>query len=181
MTPTNQIEIWEPIKGYEGRYEVSTLGRIKSLAGKMWGKTSQQERVLIPAKAPNGYMRVLLYNSNKRKLISLHRQVAIAFIPNPDNKCCVNHKNGIKTDNRAENLEWCTQKENIRHSKKMGLSIYAKGENVGSSKLNEVEVVEIRSLYKTGQHTNRSLADKFNVCPMTINLIVRYKIWRTAA
>lgn len=112
-------EIWIPIKGYEDLYEVSSNGQIKSLRrlivlskGSYW----KQEMILKPQKDTGGYLQVGLSKNRKVKIISIHRLVAIAFLTNYENKKCVNHKNGIKDDNRFENLEWCSYSENLIHS-----------------------------------------------------------------
>lgn len=110
------IEIWKPIKEYEGLYEVSNLGRVKSLAkfrttpiGKdRW----YEERILINGTYSNGYKFVHLRPITTQKTWSVHRLVADAFIPNPQNKPVVNHKNGDRSDNRVDNLEWLTSSEN---------------------------------------------------------------------
>lgn len=112
-------EIWKDIEGYEGSYQVSNLGRVKSIErvvkGKRTGHKKIEEHILTPP-IVRGYCRVTLANSGKnRKVFSVHRLVAIAFIPNPENKKTVNHKNGIRNDNRLENLEWATYSENCKH------------------------------------------------------------------
>ena len=107
------IEIFLPIKGYEGLYEVSTLGNVRN---------ARSKRVLKPR--PNeksGYLLVALYKNGIAKGHSIHRLVAERFLINPLNKPQVNHKNTIKTDNRASNLEWSTRSENIQHSWRTGL------------------------------------------------------------
>lgn len=104
-------EIWTDIKGYEGLYQISNKGNIKSFIS---------SKILSPLFA-NGYLQVRLYKNSKSIRQKIHRLVAAAFIPNPANKPQVNHKNGIKTDNRVENLEWVTASENTRHAHKNGL------------------------------------------------------------
>lgn len=102
------MEIWKDIEDYEGKYQVSNMGRVKSLN---YGRTGE-ERILKPGKDTKGYSQVGLYKNNKRKGVKVHRLVATAFIENPENKPCIDHINTIRTDNRAENLRWCTAKEN---------------------------------------------------------------------
>ena len=80
------------------------------------------KKFLTPKKNWDGYHRIQIWENNKCQMIAWHRVIAEAFIPNPENKPFVNHKNGIKTDNRVENLEWVTQKENIRHAWNTGLA-----------------------------------------------------------
>jgi len=108
-------EIWKDIKGYEGHYRVSTEGRVRSLKRKDNTGRNFKGRVLKLI-FRCGYFGVGLCKNGKVKTFYVHRLVAISFISNSDNKSCINHKNGIKTDNRIENLEWCSQKENVKHA-----------------------------------------------------------------
>ncbi len=117
-------EIWKPVDGYEGLYEVSTLGRCKRVARTYVSKGITfrlQEEILKPNSFSPYYLRTLC-NRGKRKTHYMHRLVAIAFLENPHGKEEINHKNGIKTDNRVENLAWVTPSENVRHSWGAGLS-----------------------------------------------------------
>ena len=107
------MEKFKDIKGYEGKYQVSNLGNVKSLIGK--------GRVLKPLKH-NGYLVAQLSKNGSHKRHKTHRLVALTFIPNPLNKSEVNHINGNKTDNRLENLEWVTHRENTIHAFDMGLN-----------------------------------------------------------
>ena len=101
-------EEWRDVVGYEGCYQVSSMGRVKSFK---WNK----ERFLKPSMDKDGYLLVTLCAGGKPKTLKVHRLVCEAFHENPDNKPQVNHINEDKTDNRACNLEWCTCKQNVNH------------------------------------------------------------------
>lgn len=113
------IEEWRKIVGYEGLYEVSSLGRVRSLD--RYVKTCyeayklQKGKILNPGKNTNGYLQVVLHCNGKYKKCLVHRLVSQAFLPNPDNLPEVNHKDEDKTNNRVENLEWCTAKYNLSY------------------------------------------------------------------
>lgn len=110
-------EIWKDIKDYEGLYQVSNLGRVKSLSN----SKRKKEKILQPVSISDGYVQVGLYKCGKRAKFLIHRLVAQAFLDNPNNLSQVNHINGIKSDNETKNLEWCTGCENVVHSIKYGL------------------------------------------------------------
>lgn len=114
------MEIWKDIDGYIGLYQVSNLGRVKSLN---YNKTNK-EQILKPNPNTFGYPSVVLWKNRKYKAYSVHRLVAQAFIPNPHNKPFIDHINTIRTDNRVDNLRWCTYRENsnnpISKEKKRG-------------------------------------------------------------
>lgn len=110
-----QEEIWKDIKGYEGLYQVSNYGRIKSLERYIEWKNGirlVREKILKPTENENKYLRINLSKNDKPKTIKVHRLVAEAFIPNSENKPCIDHINTIRTDNRVENLRWVTYSEN---------------------------------------------------------------------
>lgn len=106
-------EIWKNIKNYEGLYQVSNIGRIKSF--------KRNESIMQPNDNGKGYLQVGLSKNGKRSYFKIHRLVAEAFIPNPYSKPEVNHIDGNKQNNTVENLEWCTTKENCQHRQKTGL------------------------------------------------------------
>lgn len=113
-------EIWEAIPNYEGLYEISNFGRVKSILRKRM-KKDILERILKPQKCTKGYYNVHLSKNSVRKRVWIHRLIAEAFIQNPENKPQVNHINAIKTDNSIDNLEWVTAKENTKHAHLAGL------------------------------------------------------------
>lgn len=124
-------EEWRDVVGYEGLYQVSDQGRVKSLKRK--GRKS--ERILKPAVTHDGYLRVNLYSGCKPKTLKVHRLVCQAFHKNPNNNPEVNHINENKTDNRACNLEWCTCKQNINHGSRNERVAKALGKPIGQYKL----------------------------------------------
>ena len=126
-------EIWKDVQGYEGLYQVSNLGRIKSL-GRFVDKLKchywQEEKILKLRKRVDGYLNVILSKKGKTKTFSVHRLVAMTFISNPENKPEVDHINAIKTDNSVNNLRWASHKENMNNSLTIAfLSISKLGEN----------------------------------------------------
>lgn len=139
-------EIWKDIEGYESLYQISNKGNIRSFKNK-------KIKTLNPSIMKCGYFRIAL--SDDRKKFLVHRLVAIAFIPNLENKPCVNHIDGDKTNNNDWNLEWNTHSENTQHAYDINLMFDKKGSNHPLSKLNEKQVLEIRNsvltYYKLGE------------------------------
>lgn len=134
---------WKDIEGFEGRYQVSNTGMIKSIIG-------GREKLLVPNTHGNGYWRVTLSWNGEIKRFFVHRLVAQAFIPNPENKPCINHINEIKTDNRVENLEWCTIAEN---------NAWGKGSEVRKKKCSEY--VRTSKLWeKSGEATRMMIVQR---------------------
>lgn len=161
-------EIWKPVNGYEGHYEISNKGRIKSVQRTI--KSTSGDRVLLSKIkpvfiGPHGYMFAHLRKDKKARTIPVHRIIAIAFIPNPEGKPCVNHIDADKTNFHISNLEWVTYKENLHHALKL-----SKG---GNSKLTVEQVIEIRNSKEKNVH----LAKKYNVVVETISHIKNNKTW----
>jgi len=168
-------EVWKDIAGFEGCYQVSNLGNVKSLyrlVGCAFGaKKSTPEKILKGVSSKHGY---LFVNVGKNKTI--HRLVALAFIPNPDNKPCINHINGIKSDNRLDNLEWCTYSENTTHSYINSLQLPVCGSSNGNAILNETIVKEIIGLI-SDNYTNKDISKKMGIASPLISNIRNNRNW----
>jgi hypothetical protein len=145
-----EYEIWASIDGFNLNYEVSTLGRVRS---NMKDRTFQKKVTT----AGRGYKYTCLSNNKVKKYCSVHRLVACAFIPNPLNKPMVNHKNGVKTDNRVENLEWCTNSENLRHAYRV-TKIPNKAKGVPNKKNRILGDDAVRIIRSDGTSTHAALA-----------------------
>ena len=118
-------EIWRDIAGYEGWYQVSNMGRVRSVDRTVYFKNGKGSRTykgqILKLKYHNGYQMVNLLRNKELFVAYVHKLVLEAFVPRVEGKTWCNHKNGIKSDNRAENLEWCTPSENNQHATEMGL------------------------------------------------------------
>lgn len=168
-----QKEIFKDVIGYEGLYQVSNLGRVKSLSNNKLKK----EKILKQNVSNCGYKQVCLSKKNKYKTYTIHKLVANNFLSNNDNKRTVNHINCIKTDNRLENLEWCTTSENTKHAYNNGLINVSKAENHVNSKLTNVQVLEIRAIGRSLKQ--REIAEMYGVSQVIISNIlnkISYKI-----
>lgn len=167
------MEIWKKIIGFENLYEVSSLGNVKSLGNSKLRK----EKILKQGISNCGYKTVCLSKNNKYKTYTVHRLVAMCFIDNPKNKATVNHRNGIKNDNRVENLEWCSTSENTKHAYDSGLINVSKGENHVNSKLTKEQVLEIRTIGRNLKQ--REIAEIYGVNQVLISNVlnnISYKI-----
>ncbi len=175
-------ENWKDIDGYSS-YQVSDFGRVRTLGGRIVVNSRSgnlrktASRYLALCDSGHGYKCISITMDSIRKSFSVHRLVAIAFIPNPENKPDVNHKDGDKSNNYASNLEWCTESENILHSVNMGF--HQRGEESHHAKLNETQVIEILNHFHIHPKSNRTvIAEKYNVTEGAIQAIIFNKSWR---
>lgn len=162
-------EIWKDIIEYENFYLVSNLGRIKSLRTTAIKKNSFNKK---------RYNIVSLSKFGEQKTKIVHRLVAQAFIPNPNNLPQVNHKDGNKQNNRVDNLEWVTNRENRDHAIKNGLVANTRGIKNGMSILTETEVKIIRDLFFIKKLKQSEIGRIFNVSRQVIHHIIKNNTWR---
>ena len=172
-------EQWKDVKGFEGAYQVSNFGRVKSLGG--WrGSAKRKERILAIHLTKDGYARVRLQHNGKDVTARVHRLVAEAFIENPKNKETVNHIDGDKTNNNVLNLEWTDRSEQMVHAYKLKLKTSRVGSYNANAKLSEEDVREIRKSYVRYSKSagTVALAKKYGVTNRVIGLIVRNKAYK---
>lgn len=158
-------EIWQCIKSYNKKYQISNLGRVKN-----------RKKILKICNNGKGYLYISLSKNNKRKNFLIHRLVANAFIINKENKPCINHIDGNKQNNKVDNLEWITYSENHKHAFKIGLKKSRKGEEMSNSKLKNKDVLFIKK--NKNNYSRAELGRKFKICPSTISRIILGHRWR---
>lgn len=163
-------EIWKDVIGYEGLYQVSNLGRIKSLP-----RNGTVKNTIILRTDGKLYDVVRLRKNDIPKPFLVHRLVAIAFIPNHENKPCVNHIDGIKHNNMLSNLEWVTRSENEKHAHVTGLKDFKKDKNP-ARKINS-EIAEKIRLKALSGLTQRSIAKEYGITQSTVSNIINRKLW----
>lgn len=129
------VETWRDIAGYEGIYQVSNHGRVKT-----------RKKIKTPQKNNRGYMTIMLYKNDGGRHFLIHRLVAQAFIPNPENKATVNHKDGVRSNNKLDNLEWATYNENNLHMYKNGRK---------SALANPIQCIETGKTYDSSYEASR--------------------------
>lgn len=186
-------EIWKDVPGFPG-YKASNHGRLMTFNWKNTGRVA----IMKPA-VSGGYCKTMCVKDGKNTPVKIHRLVAMTFIPNSENKPEVNHKDGDKTNNRIENLEWCTRRENFDHAVANGLQPglfrvgyrnmwnelcesgerdRLKGSRIGTSKLTEQQVKEIRAKHKPRIYTRQMLADEYGVKETCIKDVLCRRSWK---
>lgn len=168
-------EIWKPveIKYFNNEYLVSNLGNVKSLKNNI---------IMKPSKLYNGYLTIPLSKNGYTIRYTVHRLVAQTFIPNISNKPQVNHKNGIRTDNRVENLEWCTVKENIydaikRNGSKGYINVGGQPKKVEQYTLDNILIKEWNSIKEAGKELHINQGNIVNCCKLKRKTAGNY-IWK---
>lgn len=159
-------EICKNIDGYVGLYKISNLGRVQNI--------STGRRFIMSAPVSCGYYRVGLTKRGVQNYFLVHRLIALAFIPNPKNKPCINHIDGNKLNNSINNLEWCTYAENNQHAYDIGLNVKLDGEKNHNSKLTKEKIKEIRK----SNLSNEELSEMYLVNKSTICKIKNGKAWK---
>ena len=167
MSEWQHEERWTAVRGYDGSYEVSDLGRVRRIYGKIIGQWPSDQ----------GYLLVRL--SGPRAMIRVHRLVAVAFVPNPEGLPFVNHIDSSRSNNAATNLEWCTQKENLHHAGLLGRmqKYYWVGKRSPNARMSEDDVREIRRMYKDTGVSYSAISGRFNISKRSVGRIVNLEYY----
>lgn len=168
------MEIWKSVKGFEGKYEVSNKGNVRSveriIVNSLGVKKIYKSHIMKPSLTKSGYFNFVLRENGKKFNYRLNRMVADAFIPNINNKPYVNHKNGNKTNNEVENLEWVTGSENTKHAYNNKLITHFR-------KLSKEDVEKIRKIYvfNSKEYSIPKLSKMFNCSKTSIWNVINNK------
>lgn len=176
-------EIWKDIEGFEGMYQISSNGRVKSLPRTTWFTNKNGEskfisvrgRIMKPHKQK--YLKAYLNLNGNTNMISVHRLVAMSFIPNPENKPQVNHVDGDKFNNNVNNLEWVTLSENRRHAFDTGLQSPKRGVKSHLATHTESDVINVLNAWNSGMK-KINISRMYNVSISFVDRVVDGKSWR---
>lgn len=166
---------WKRVEGREPLTDVHPDGRVRKVCAKLGG-VELRDFEFIPSISRGGYRYIVFREDGKQKNVYFHRVIADAFIPNPEGKPFVNHKDGDKGNNAVDNLEWVTQAENTQHAYASGLMTPLRGEDSPSAVLTNEKVREIKARLKAGE-TGTSLAEEFKVSTALISRIKSGQRW----
>jgi hypothetical protein len=167
------IEEWRDIIGYEGLYQVSNIGRVKTMARlhREDRPYMKKERLMNPPVNSSGYPQVCLYKGKKGVIQSVHRLVATAFLERKPEDRVINHIDGNKQNNRIDNLEWCTYGHNQAHAIRTGLIVLPKGEDAYNARITNLQRLSIPTMYAEGI-TQRQIARIMGIAQQTVSKIV---------
>jgi hypothetical protein len=178
MTSSEEVDI----PGFEGLYRITKSGIITSyshidfIVRKNGTVYPRRRKGVVRSIYKGYYMGVILFRNTEKCFRPIHRLLALAFIPNPENKPQVNHIDGNRYNNSLDNLEWVTAQENTNHAYETGLE--SSGEKRYNAKLTVDQVREIRCLYDLRKHNTYQLAVMYGVCQKNIHNIVTFKVWK---
>ena len=179
------IEVWKDIKGYEGKYQVSSFGRVKGLQRKIWqpGKNiyrNKRETILKQSLCgpKRKYYKVNIYNAGQQYTLLVHQLVLETFVGEcPEGlECC--HNNGISTDNRLENLRWDTRSNNYKDKVKHGTAPDLKGEKHPRNKYSKESIIKVKKMLKDGGLTHKEIAKRTNVSKTVVSNVSAGNIWQ---
>lgn len=170
------MEIWKDIPEFDGRYQISNFGRIKSIKH-LRSTSAIKEMILVTQINRLGYERVRLFKNIRNISFSIHRLVAAAFISNPLKLREVNHKDSNKSNNNVANLEWATRSTNVKHAYDSGVKSKPQGLRNGRARLTEEQVLHIRK----GEYSPTEYIKMYGVCRSTVNYIIAGKLWKHIA
>jgi hypothetical protein len=174
------MEIWKDIEQFNNEYQISNLGRIKSKEGiiiRSNGIPYKRESKILKPASDKGYLKGAVCLNKKLVRYKIHRIVADAFVNGKKDGLEVNHINGDKSDNNAQNLEWVTRSENMIHAVKIGLLLVKKGSQTKQSKMNELTVLKIYDLKNKGWQ-RKMILKELSITPDMYKDVIRGKTWK---
>ena len=182
MREVDCSERWRSVEGLEGVYSISDRGRLRR---DVTSSNSKAGFVLKPFPRKSGYCCYTVWHLGKMRTPLVHRMVAQAFIPNPDGKPHINHRDGNKSNNSLENLEWCTAKENVKHAMEVlgwnpKMGDHPKGEKHYKARLTQDQVDSIRARYLAGTATQYAMAKEYGVSRKTVHSLIKGHSWGAA-